>query len=753
MADHSKIQKRRQHSLIYEWAIIAAAVTLIAFVLVAGSWTWKLDGTLYDTGIVVAERPARADVVIVAIDEDSMAAQGGWPWRRAAIAQLIERIAEAKPKAVGVDILFTEPDYRHPEDDQLLAAALARTANVVLPILSVRGLQLMPARSIAGDARLGRIGLTADNDGILRRVALEPDPSDERMPHMALVMAQAAGVRLQQSYGGEYLIPFAGPSGKIRRISASSILRGDIPSSMLESKFVLLGVTTPGIADSYAIPARADTLGSRMTSVEVTANILSGLLDGRHIRQLDKHYVGLISAAAILILLIIFYRVGPTVSVALMFAATTLTPLFALMLLSYADIWFPPVSVALSALIAYPLWSWKRLEAICHNLDEEIVQMEKEHDSGPGVLRSGTVGFADYIQNRVEIIRLNVNYLRAARKFLTESLDGLPNAALVVAPDGHVVVANRHALELCRLDKTQSSGWPIEEALVRIKLEDTNWLRAISDVLAGEVLNLKATDASGSEFEIAIAPFSNDRHVISGLIVVIEDVTKLRQAEREREEALSFLSHDIRSPQNSIMALSQLQRTNDKKKSEDEFVSQVETLARKTVTLAEDFLQLVRADSKPLSLSEYDLAALVEDCVADVEPQARAKQITIDFIPPSLDTAVEVDRTLLSRAIGNLLGNAIKYAPQGGRISVTCGISDSEVQCSISDNGPGIDKQDLPLLFKRFGRGKNVDHKASGAGLGLAFVDVVAKRHGGKATAQSTPGQGATFSITLPMAA
>lgn len=744
---------RRQHSLIYEWVIIAAAVTLIAFVLVAGAWTWKLDGALYDAGVVLAERPARGDVVIVAIDQESMSAEGGWPWRRATIAKLVDHIASAKPKALGIDILFTEPDYRFPEDDQLLAAAIAHSPNVVLPIISTYGRQLMPARSIVGDARLGRVGLSADSDGVLRRVSLEPDPAGEHMPHMALALAQAGGARLQRSYGGESLIPFTGAAGSIKRVSASAVLRGEIPASVLAGKYVLLGVTTPGIADSYAVPTRPDELGNTMTSVEVTANILDGLLDGRQIRQLSKYAVGLISAAAILLLLIIFYRVGPTVSLVLMLATATLTPVLALALLSYADLWFPPMSVAISALIAYPLWSWKRLEAICHNLDDEIVQLEKEHDNAPRVVPSGTVGFADYIQNRVEIIRLNVNYLRAARKFLTESLDGLPNAALVVAPDGRIVVANRQALELCRLDKSKANGWPAEEALVRIQLEDTNWLHAIREVLSGKMLSLKAHDATGSEFEIAIAPFSNDQHVISGLIVVIEDVTKLRQAEREREEALSFLSHDIRSPQSSIMALSQLQRLPDKKKPEEEFVSQVAMLAKKTVTLAEDFLQLVRADSKPLSVGEYDLAALVEDCIADIEPQARSKQIAIEFRPPPADTAIEVDRTLLARAIGNLLGNAIKYTPLGGRILVACARAGNEVVCSISDNGPGIDKHDLPLLFKRFSRGKNVDHKASGAGLGLAFVDVVAKRHGGKAAAQSAPGEGATFSISLPLAA
>jgi signal transduction histidine kinase len=227
----------------------------------------------------------------------------------------------------------------------------------------------------------------------------------------------------------------------------------------------------------------------------------------------------------------------------------------------------------------------------------------------------------------------------------------------------------------------------------------------------------------------------------------------LRQAQREREEALSFLSHDIRSPQNSIMALAELQRHDGMRKPETDFVSSVEALAKKTVNLAEDFLQLVRADSKPLNLAEYDLATLLEDCVADVDPQAKAKHINIQFVEPTDRAAVVADRSLLTRAMGNLLVNAIKYTPEGSHIVASCDVMHDKAICNITDNGPGIAEADLPNLFKRFTRGQGIDSKVAGAGLGLAFVDIVAKRHNGFAQVKSTFGDGATFSIVLPLLA
>jgi signal transduction histidine kinase len=750
-AAQEPLAKRRQHSLAYEWAIVTAAVTLIAFVLVAGAWTWKLDGVLYDAGLALVHKPVRDDVIIVAIDDKSIEAVGRWPWRRPTVTALLDHIATAKPKAVGVDILFAEPDYQNPENDKQLAEVLKKMPGLVLSVLSLHGRNLPPIQTIANGLRLASVDADPDADGVLRRVLLEPSSVGERFPNMALVMAQGANVAVPKLTAGEYLIPFAGKSGTIRHVSASAVLSGEIPLSTLTDKFVLVGFTGTRLADSYITPSTVQ--GVQMSGVEVTANTLSALLNGQNIQPLGKYSVGFISAAAMLVLLVVFYRVSPTISVSLMFATAILMPVAAIVLLGYAGIWFAPMSVAISALVSYPLWNWKRLEAICHYLDDEIVQLEKEHNNTPQALPSGTVGFADYIQNRIELIRVNIGYLRAARKFLSESLDGLPYSALIVAPDGQLVVANRQALDLCRLSKSELAEHSIAEALQNIKLAQSDWLQVVSSVLSGTALETKASDANGSEFEVALASFRNDEGLVAGLIVVIEDVTKLRQAQREREEALSFLSHDIRSPQNSILALSELQRHDKTRKTEHEFVSNVQSLAQKTMTLAEDFLQLVRADSKPLNMVEYDCASLLEDCIAEIDPQAKAKQVVIQFAEPVERVAVMADRSLLTRAIGNLLVNAIKYTPEGGRIAARCEIAGANAVCSISDNGPGIEKEYLPTLFKRFSRVHGGGAKATGAGLGLAFVDVVARRHGGVPQVDSVFGKGAMFSIVLPLAA
>ena len=168
------------------------------------------------------------------------------------------------------------------------------------------------------------------------------------------------------------------------------------------------------------------------------------------------------------------------------------------------------------------------------------------------------------------------------------------------------------------------------------------------------------------------------------------------------------------------------------------------------MTLAEDFLQLVRADSKPLNLEECDMLDLVQDCMAEIEPQARAKNVSIRLSDNYDQSAVLVDRSLLARAIGNLLTNAVKYSPPGGEVDVRCVTADGNVVCSFTDQGSGIDAGDIPKLFRRFSRLQTRDSNTSGAGLGLAFVDVVMRRHGGRVRADSAKGVMTRFEMTVP---
>ena len=269
---------RPRHGLAYEWAIVTAAVILITFVLVAGSWTWKADQVLYDFGISLHSRPIRDDIVIVAIDDASIADVGPWPWRRSKVAGMLASIAKSNPKSVGVDLPLSEPDLKNLGDDKILAEQLQRMPYAVLAVLPFQGRVLPPVPAFAKFTRLAGLTMSLDPDGVLRRVALEQRFKNGYEAHMAQAMAELGGAKMRSPHSADYLIPFLGPQGTVPQLSAAAILRGEIQSSQLAEKFVLVGVTAEGLADTYTTPSTKD--GRQMPAIEVTANILSGLLDG-----------------------------------------------------------------------------------------------------------------------------------------------------------------------------------------------------------------------------------------------------------------------------------------------------------------------------------------------------------------------------------------------------------------------------------------------------------------------------------------
>ena len=172
------------------------------------------------------------------------------------------------------------------------------------------------------------------------------------------------------------------------------------------------------------------------------------------------------------------------------------------------------------------------------------------------------------------------------------------------------------------------------------------------------------------------------------------------------------------------------------------------------MALAEDFVHLTRADSRPLALACVDLAEVARGCVEDIAPQAVAPGITLDCAPAAGGTTAMADRALVARALTNLLSNAIKYGGRGTRVTVVTERHGAEVRCTVSDQGVGLSPQDRARLFRHFERIESVTRatRAKGIGLGLVFVETVARRHGGRVSVESELGKGSSFSLWLPAA-
>jgi signal transduction histidine kinase len=241
-------------------------------------------------------------------------------------------------------------------------------------------------------------------------------------------------------------------------------------------------------------------------------------------------------------------------------------------------------------------------------------------------------------------------------------------------------------------------------------------------------------------------------------------VSALHAAERQREDALRLLSHDMRSPQASIVALVQIERARGESALARELLERIERYAQRALTLAEDFVQLARAESQTYMLEPVSLTELMIDASDEVWPQAHARRIALQTETAAADPTSDAhwicaDRSLITRALVNVLNNAVKYSPPDTRIvcsvaklpSVTVSGAASRVSCTIRDQGCGIPKEQQKDLFERFRR----FHEAArpdvgGTGLGLAFVRTVVTRHGGDVQVSSEPGRGTAVTIVLP---
>jgi signal transduction histidine kinase len=168
--------------------------------------------------------------------------------------------------------------------------------------------------------------------------------------------------------------------------------------------------------------------------------------------------------------------------------------------------------------------------------------------------------------------------------------------------------------------------------------------------------------------------------------------------------------------------------------------------------LVDGFVALARAESSdPSKFDEFDMRDAIQDAYDEVWAAAKAREITIDLNVPTAWVLVDGDRQLLARAIINLLSNAIKFSPDRSTIQLECRHQDSTVVVCITDNGPGIEPEQQAQLFQRFTRGVHRGAKdPGGAGLGLAFVRVVAEKHGGRVWVENTTGNGAVFCLSIP---
>jgi PAS domain S-box-containing protein len=766
------IETSWQPRLLRQRVWFLVALLCLTALLYLSNVFWRTDLAIFDSALAIA--PAPSDVVIVAIDDASIAALGRWPWSRAVHAALLDRLREDGARAVALDILFTEPDPNSPEGDVALARAMKKGPPTILPLLAdFRGgnqapRELLPMAILAqAAAGLGHVDLEVDPDGIVRSVFLREGPGAATREYLtAALLKHTPGAGPLQLRGERYpeaeasptawvrdyrvLIPFLGPPGHFSEVSYLDVLNGAVSPSAIRGKWVLVGVTAQGLGDG--VPTPRSGYSRPMAGVEVSANVLQALRSGTTIGRLPIPLMILLGLIPVALVGVGLQRLAPGQALLLAASLVLATVGLSVLLLRVAGWWWPPTASVAVLLSAYPLWSWQRLKATQSFLEEELRQLARESfpllPALPGAPTSARSD--DFLQRRIELLRQATQRLRSARRLFAATIDALPDATILVDTQGRIVLVNPAASALF--------GSPGDQLLQGTAVDELFSRRALDQLpfasLAGRApCTVEVTLAeTGRHCLLRAVAFHNEIGARVGTIVDVADVTELRAAQREREDVLRFLSHDMRSPATSLLGLAQLQRDPSRALSHHELSQRLDLLAQRVLTLVDSFVALARAESAdPATFDQFDLRDAVLDAYDEVWAAAQAREIAIS---PSLleePCMVSGDRHLLARAIINLLSNAIKFSASGTGVELLCEHAGANAVVSIVDHGPGVEPERRAALFVRFSRGVHRGSDPGGAGLGLAFVRVVAEKHGGVAWAEHEREQGTVFRLSVPL--
>ena len=367
------------------------------------------------------------------------------------------------------------------------------------------------------------------------------------------------------------------------------------------------------------------------------------------------------------------------------------------------------------------------------------------------------------LESRVGELRRALARVRNLRRFLADGLDGMPDATLVFDQEGHMQFRNQAAvMYFQRLGmRPPRVGHPATHLLEKTISDDATRQR-VAEALSGKPpadatspwsADLEVRDYAGRDLILKCAPIHTAEGNFAGTVATLTDISRIRQAERQREETLRFISHDMRAPQSSILALVEMKQEAGTQDDQGETLARIATLANRTLHLVDDFVHLTRAESMTICAVELDLGSLLQDGVDEFWASAHKRDIALGVRLPLPVAYTRGDQTLLMRALCNLIDNAIKYSPPQTRIE--CGIEEEPGfwRVAIRDQGQGIADADLARLFEPFSRvGVETRGDVGGAGLGLAFVRTVAERHGGSVEVASELGVGSVFTLRLPAA-
>lgn len=328
----------------------------------------------------------------------------------------------------------------------------------------------------------------------------------------------------------------------------------------------------------------------------------------------------------------------------------------------------------------------------------------------------------------------------------------------VIATDrrGRIVIMNTAALDILNLKSEKVIGIPL---LSILPLDEKVTFRELLETQQERLIHLEE-DGEDSIVQCEFSVIQRESGFISGLVCVLTDVTEQQKIDRERRNFVSNVSHELRTPLTSIKSYTEalVDGAWENKEIAPGFLKVIETETDRMMRMITDLLNLSRMDQNRFGLEKefINMNELVVHIVSRFEmvlqsEPYREKNYRILTDITQRDLWVELDQDKITQVLDNIINNAIKYSPHGGRIIVRLMETHTDIIVSVSDEGLGIARKDIPHLFDRFYRVDKARSRAmGGSGLGLAIAQEVVQLHGGKIWVNSIENKGSTFFVSLP---
>lgn len=372
-------------------------------------------------------------------------------------------------------------------------------------------------------------------------------------------------------------------------------------------------------------------------------------------------------------------------------------------------------------------------------------------------------GAADELHDLARSLNQTAQALSATIERLTEErnrsatiLESMVEGVVVVDPGKRIVFGNSAFRRLVEA-REEIAGKDLLEVVRLVGLHT-----ALDDALRhkrGMRLHASGEGATKGGWDISIAPVMSGTGEPAGAVAVLHDVSEVRRLEQVRRDFIANVSHELKTPLATILGFAETLLTGalEDREHNRRFVSIIRDQAASMAKLTEELLDLsqIEAGQLKLELEPLALPEWVANCVQVMESAMKQKRLALSLDMPASLPSVRADRMRLRQVLGILLDNAVKYTPEGGRVTLRAFASEDRkaVTIQVEDTGIGILSTDLPRVFERFYRvDKSRTRESGGYGLGLAIARHIVENHGGRIWAESQAGRGSTFSFTLPAA-